>query len=123
LSSRRRFVGFVTTALPAVVLAACGSTVGQGPSSPQAVHKTCQEIGAVLSDGPDPGADPVGYAFAQVLPLRQVKTSDRTLQRAIDDLAAAYQRFYDAKGAGGAAGTGVRTASARIDALCPGAAS
>jgi hypothetical protein len=84
-------------ALAAGLLTACGSP----QASSSAVQSTCREVSAVLSDGPTSGADPVGYAEAQVLPLRQIHTSDKTLQEAIDDLATAYQRFYEAKGAGG----------------------
>ena len=58
----------------------------QPPSKSSTVKTTCQQVSAVLSDGPDPGADPVGYAFAQVLPLRELHTSDSSLQTAIDDL-------------------------------------
>jgi hypothetical protein len=79
-------------------------------------------VSAVLSDGPDPGADPVGYAFAQVLPLRQLHTSDSSLQTAIDDLATAYQDFYSSKG-DKAAAKAVSKASDEVNAICPGAAS
>lgn len=74
----------------------------------------------MLSDGPDPGADPVGYAWAQVLPLGRIKTSDRTLRNAIDNLASAYQQFYKANGVGPAADHAVSRAAARINTLCPG---
>ena len=47
----------------------------------------------MLADGPDPDADPVGYAQAQVLPLRQLKISDTTLQKAVQKLATAYQAY------------------------------
>ena len=83
---------------------------------------TCQDISAVLSDGPDPGADPVGYALAQVLPLRQIHTPDSRLQTAIDGLAAAYEDFYNTHGSKGAE-TSVKKASAAVNAICPGAAS
>jgi hypothetical protein len=79
-------------------------------------------VSAVLSDGPDPGADPVGYAFAQILPLRQIHTSDRTLHAAIDDLATAYQEFYSSNG-DKAAAKAVSKASDKVNAICPGAAS
>jgi hypothetical protein len=77
-------------------------------------------VSAVLSDGPDPGADPVGYAFAQILPLRQIKTSDQTLRNAIDNLASAYEQFYKANGVGQPASHAVSQSAARINALCPG---
>ena len=73
--------------LCAGLLAACGSS--QSPHS--ALPSTCQQVGAVLSDGPDSGVDPIGYAQAQVLPLHQVHTSDTSLRSAIDNLASAYQ--------------------------------
>ncbi len=87
-----------------------------------AVGSTCQQLSAVLSDGPDPGADPVGYALAQILPLRRLHSSDGALQTAIDGLATAYQDFTTAKG-GKEAAKAVRKASEKVDAICPGAAS
>ena len=30
----------------------------------------CNELNGVLSDGPDPGDDPVGYTLSQILPLQ-----------------------------------------------------
>ena len=78
----------------------------------------------MLSDGPDPGADPVGYAFAQIRPLRAITVStDRPLQDAIDGLALAYQRFYDDDGVGSAAKKAVSVAVARLNSRCPGTAS
>jgi hypothetical protein len=79
-------------------------------------------VSAVLSDGPDPGADPVGYAFAQILPLRQIQTSDSALHAAIDELATAYQEFYSSNGDKVAA-KAVSKASDKVNAICPGAAS
>jgi hypothetical protein len=88
------------------------------------VQQTCQAVTAVLTDGPDPDADPVGYALAQVRPLRQIKpTSDQPLQTAIDQLASAYPQFYAAHGVGASVKRAVTRASDRLDALCPGAAS
>jgi predicted Zn-dependent protease len=99
-------------------LAACGSS---GPSTQQ-VQATCQSVSAVLSDGPDPGADPVGYALAQVDPLRQIHTSDSSLQQAIDDLANAYESVYTSDNSKSAQ-TAVTKASNQVDAICPGATS
>lgn len=78
-------------------------------------------MAAVLSDGPDPAADPVGYALAQVRPLRQLDlTGDPALRRAVDNLAAAYQSFYATNGAAPAKAA-VSRAGAAVDRLCPGA--
>lgn len=116
-------LGIGVTALLAGLLSGCGSgPSAQPPSQSPAVRTTCQQVSAVLSDGPDPGADPVGYAFAQVLPLRQLHTSDDALRAAIDDLATAYQDFYSSNGGKGAA-KAVSEASDKVNAICPGAAS
>jgi len=101
----------------AVALAACGSS---GHTS-AALDRTCQNLSAVLSDGPDPSADPVGFAEAQILPLRQVHTDDVSLQHAVQQLDAAYQQTFESDGAA-TAERAVATASAHLDAICPGAA-
>jgi hypothetical protein len=112
-------------AIALVALAGCGwslTACGSGPSSPQASQQTCQSVAAVLSDGPDPGADPVGYAEAQVIPLRQIHTSDAALEIAIDKLASAYEQFYETKGSAASKGA-VTAASSQVNAICPGVAS
>jgi hypothetical protein len=105
----------------ALVLAACSSS-STPKAQTSAVASTCNQVGAVLSDGPDPDADPVGYALAQVDPLRQIRTSDSKLQSDIDDLASAYENFYETNG-GAASKAAVSHASNAVNAICPGAAS
>jgi hypothetical protein len=69
-------------------------------------------VGDVLSDGPDPGTDPVGYAEAQIQPLRQIHAPNPTLAQAITTLAGAYSSFYTANGTGAAwAAAGLRCCS------------
>ncbi|HXW39173.1 MAG TPA: hypothetical protein VEJ44_05715 [Acidimicrobiales bacterium] len=112
--------------LPAAALLCCGAALSACASSgptPSAVASgpACQDVSAVLSDGPDPTADPVGYAQAQILPLGQVHTTDKDLRAAIDALDAAYQQMVSTNGS--AAATKVETtASNRLNAFCPGAA-
>ena len=103
-----------------LLLGACGSA-GPAAVTSSAVRTTCQAVSAVLSDGPDPGADPVGYAEAQVLPLRQIHAPDRNLRSAIDALASAYQRVFETNGSK-AADESVARATERVDGICPGAA-
>jgi outer membrane murein-binding lipoprotein Lpp len=103
-----------------LLLSACGSAGTVHAST--AVKDACQQVSAVLSDGPDPGADPVGYAEAQINPLRQVSTQDASLRAAVDALSAAYQQFFSSNGAA-AAKQAVSRASHRVDAICPGATS
>jgi len=107
------------TAAALPLVAACSSS----PSHPSAsvTDKTCEQISAVLSDGPDPGADKVGYAEAQILPLRAIRTSSPVLRSAISDLANAYDRFFASNGQSAAATSAVAAAAARMNKLCPGA--
>ncbi|MGB7051209.1 MAG: hypothetical protein WBG41_06550 [Acidimicrobiales bacterium] len=105
------------------LLSGCGSGASaQPPTQSPAIRTTCQQVSAELSDGPDPGADPVGYALAQILPLQQIHTSDSALQADVDDLATAYQEFYSSNG-DKVASKAVSKASDKVNAICPGAAS
>ena len=73
--------------------------------------------GALQRSGPT--ADPVGYAEAQIQPLRGVRATEGTLQHAINQLDDSYQQDYSTNGA---ATKAVATASARLNDICPGAA-
>jgi hypothetical protein len=111
----------LSAALAPALLGACGSS--SSTASEAAVKRTCRQVEAVLSDGPERAADPVGYAQAQVLPLRQIHTSDMKLHEAIDRLAGAYQAFSAGPSAEHTAKSAVTAAADGVDALCPGAAS
>lgn len=104
----------------ACLVAGCGAS-GTSAASTRALKTTCKQIEAALSDGPEPAADPVGYAEAQVRPLGRIHTSDRGLDQAIRRLASAYDAFYLTRGSR-QAGHAVSAASRGIDAICPGAA-
>jgi hypothetical protein len=106
------------------LLGACGSggPAAGAAASPAVVRATCTQVSAVLSDGPDPTADPVGYAEAQVLPLRQIRTTDAQLKAAISKLDSAYRAFFASNGSSSSAKLAVAAASKRIDGFCPGAA-
>ncbi len=106
----------------AVLLGACGSGSSSktAPSgSAQVAKQTCKQVEAALSDGPDPEADPVGHAQAQILPLHEIHTTDGALHQAIDRLAAAYQSFSSTDGSS-AAKRAVSAASETVEHLCPG---
>jgi hypothetical protein len=77
------------------LLSACGSG---STASPAAVKSACEKVAAALSDGPDPSADPVGYAEAQIRPLGKIRVDDPPLQKAINKLDSAYKSFFDANG-------------------------
>jgi hypothetical protein len=105
-----------------VVAAGLISGCGAAPAASQSVRATCQQVGAILSDGPDPTEDPVGYAEAQILPLRGVHTANQALQSAVDELAAAYEQYFDSNGARAAQGA-VNAAGKKLNAICPGTVS
>lgn len=108
-----------TSAIAAFLASGCGSGSGQAHS---AISSTCTKVNALLSEGPDPQADPVGYAEAQIRPLRQLRSSDPALRTAISELASAYASLFASNGAPAAA-SAVAAASHRIDAICPGVTS
>jgi hypothetical protein len=132
-ADRARFRRLALLALTSLglsaLLGACSSAAttsgssGTPATSTAAVHATCTQVSAVLSDGPDPDSDPVGYAEAQILPLGQIHTSDAQLRAAIGKLASAYRAFFNSNGNSSSAKLAVATASKRINAFCPGAAS
>jgi hypothetical protein len=124
-SRRRAMTGAMLglTTLSALAVTGCG-----GPRSSSGLQGTqrqqaCTAVADVLSDGPDPTADPVGYAEAQVLPLRQLHISQPAVRSAVDQLAAAYQAYSVSKGVDTAADAKkVAADEEALNALCPGAA-
>jgi hypothetical protein len=104
------------------ILTACGSGPARAGSAGASISATCTAVGAALSDGPDPDADPVGYAEAQITPLRAIQTSDQALRAAVRDLAAAYAQVFASNDASAVASKAA-AAAAKVNAICPGAAS
>jgi hypothetical protein len=124
----RRFYGFseamkiskqaslvtVIALASALGLSACGAST--------ALQNTCTRVGAVLANGPNRSADPLGYAEAQVGPLLQIKTSDKSLHAALQYLSSAYLENYNTDGSS-AARELLSKANKRVDNICPGATS
>jgi hypothetical protein len=123
---RRGAAGGLAAAAIVVPLAACSSSPASATSTKllgTTKQQQCTWVSDVLSDGPDPGADPVGYAEAQVRPLRQLKLADPPLSRAAKTLAAAYETYATSSGpANAAAKLKVSRAEDAVNAICPGAA-
>jgi hypothetical protein len=113
----------------AVAVAACGSSSSSSSASNTAVlgsatQQDCTAVSDALANGPDPDADPIGYAQAQVLPLRALTISNVTLHSDVLALAAAYQAFSTSSGAGSAAAKAkVSKAENAVNSICPQAAS
>ncbi|HUA28294.1 MAG TPA: hypothetical protein VMC03_05375 [Streptosporangiaceae bacterium] len=122
-------VGMTLIGLTASLTACSSGTASSRPAAAAkratsaAVRSTCSQVTAVLSDGPDPDSDPVGYAEAQILPLGQIHTTDAALRSAIGRLASAYKSFFASNGTSGSAKLAVAAASKQVNAICPGAAS
>lgn len=121
-----RLAGRATLVLVVLLVCACSSSASsaaKGSASNAVAEHTCQQVSAALSDGPDPAADPVGYAEAQVLPLRRINAPDQPLRTVIGQLAHAYQQFFASNGKSSNAKEAVAVASEKLNSLCPGAAS
>jgi hypothetical protein len=106
------------------LISACssgGQTAASASTTQTAAQQTCQTVSDVLADGPDPDADPVGHAQAQILPLEQIHTTDQTLSKAISALASGYSSYVAANGTDKAATSALTAAINKINALCPGA--
>jgi hypothetical protein len=114
---------FLVVAVPVLAVTACGSSSSTASMSilGSSLQQDCTNVADVLSDGPDPGADSVGYAQAQVLPLRQLTISDPALRRDVLALADAYQAYSTGKGVGGAAAAAqVTKAGNAVNSICSG---
>jgi hypothetical protein len=96
-------------------VSATAATTKHGPA------RQCTAVADVLANGPTTDVDPVGYAEAQVLSLRQLKLSDPTLRRAVQQLDSAYAAVNASNGSHKAEAA-AKVAEARVDAICPTAA-
>jgi extracellular solute-binding protein len=119
----------LTRGMPAALVAglAIAAVTASGASALQAHYKApinapCQRVTAVLSNGPDPDADPVGYAQAQVIQLRKIKLSDKKLRNSVRELAAAYAAYSKSDGKSKPAKAEVKKAVKAVNAICAGAA-
>jgi hypothetical protein len=124
LHTRAKALGLLASSgLIALALSACGSSSPASSSSLSARQQGCTAVSDVLADGPDPDADSVGYAEAQVLPLAQLNLADPTLAHAVRRLDTAYKSFSSTNGAKGTpAAVAVSAAEKAVNAICPNAA-
>jgi cysteine synthase len=107
--------------LVSVIVAGCGAPATAANASDQ-LSRGCEQATAVLADGPSSTVDPVGYALAQIRPLRGIRTSDAALQKVLSALTQAYAAVYETND-GKSASAAVSVASKKLDAICSGASS
>jgi hypothetical protein len=109
-----------------LVLAACGSGSPVGTASGGGLAKApqalCQKLTAVFSDGPDPDADPVGYALSQILPLSQIRSSDTAAIDTVDTVVTADRALVKSNGGDHSAKAAIQKGYARLNQACPGVA-
>lgn len=114
---------WASSACLAFALSACGNSSSASSSPPTVKQQGCTAVSDVLSDGPDPDADPVGYAEAQILPLEHLKLADSNLSGTVRQLAQAYKDFSATNGAKGTATANKVSATEKaLNAICPNAA-
>ncbi len=120
-----RWAGRTIVSLVVLLVCACGSSAHSSTASSSTVStaSTCEHVSGVLSDGPDPDADPVGFAEAHILLLRQISPPDQALRAALSQLADANQQFVTSNGKSANAKEAIAVADKKINSICPGAAS
>jgi hypothetical protein len=123
--TRSRTVALASVAVAVPLWAGCSSTGsgGGGATGAPAPAAVCQKILAVLSDGPDPDADPVGYALSQIGPLGAIHTSDRSVQTILGNLVAADRKLVSSNGKDKAARAAIKEDDRSLNTACPGVAS
>ncbi len=128
VTTRRRLTLLASALLVApLALAACssgasGGSVGGGAARAEAPDVLCQQLNAVFADGPDPDADPVGYALSQILPLQSVHSSDSAVMSTVGRLVVADQDLVKSNGDDKPAAAAIKKADHTINEACPGVA-
>jgi hypothetical protein len=127
IGGRHLVLGALVLAVP--LWSACNSGGsaggGQGSAVSKAPATVCAKLFAVLSDGPDPGADPVGYALSQILPLGEIHSTAHSAQSTLSTvhtLIAADKALVKSNGSDHAAAATIKKADDRVNDACPGVA-
>ena len=125
ISPLRAAAALVLAAVTVTAAAGCGSSSAPAPAAQasSSLQQDCTAVTDALANGPDPDADSVGYAEAQVLPLGQLTLSDPAVRSAVEKLDAAYKAFSSAEGSAQSKdAVTVSTTEKTLNTLCPGAA-
>jgi hypothetical protein len=114
---RPRSLALASLVVAVPLWSACSSGGGAAPAA------LCQKITDDLANGPDSGADPVGYALSQIRPLAQIHSTDQSVAAALTKLIAADHALVNSDGHDHAASTSIAKADAALNLACPGASS
>jgi sugar phosphate permease len=121
-SRRERRWAWTFVALLVVIVVIVGLWLAHAGSNATSVPAaTCQTITGTLANGPDPDADPIGHAQAQIVPLQKIPTTNAGLKDALTSLSSAYATYVKDDGSK-ASRQGVALAARQLDTYCPGAA-
>jgi hypothetical protein len=129
---RRRGLALGALVVAVPLWSACSSGSGGGNTEAQGFviakppAAVCTQLLAVFSDGPDPGADPVGYALSQILPLGEIHSTASSAQPTlaiVRTLIGADKALVRSKGSDHSATVTIKKADAHLNVVCPGVAS
>jgi hypothetical protein len=119
---RVKSIALASVAVAAPLWSAAAAQSAGAATHSKAPAALCAKLDAIFSDGPDPDADPVGYALSQIKPLGAVHTSDHTVSAVLTKLVKADRALFTSNGSDHAAEKEIKTADALVNTSCPGVA-
>jgi hypothetical protein len=117
---RSRLAVLIALVVRPMLLVACAS--GGAQAQDKAPRRCARSSRRCSPTGPDPGADPVGDAMSQILPLGRISTSDRSVARAVGELIAGDRALVDSDGGARSATQAITKADDALNGACPGVA-
>jgi hypothetical protein len=123
---RPRHVALASAIVAAPLWAATSGAGARTLHAAKAPASLCENLSGIFSNGPDPDADPVGYALSQIKPLGDVHTSDHAVHSDLTKLIAADRALVASGGSGHRAtvdSKDIKKDDHLVNAACPEAAS
>jgi hypothetical protein len=117
---RSRYVALASVAVAAPLWSACSSSSSGGGRAAKPPAALCQKLGGIFADGPDPDADPVGYALAQINALASIRTTNYAVRAAVTKLVPADRALVSSNGSDHAATATIKKEDAALNRSCPG---
>jgi len=117
---RPRHVALASVIVAAPLWAATSAASAATLHVAKAPASVCETLNGIFSNGPDPDADPVGYALSQIKPLGQVHTSDDAVHSDLTKLIAADRALVQANGSDHKAKVAIKKDDHLVNQACPG---